>query len=191
LRAPLLRLANALRPHRDGGDHAFSQEQVRRITEETTRGTPHLLAVAALLELNTGLPFALAESDFAGKTPQQRLAVLQARVAELMPDVDADGIRRLVVQYELQVRSQHAYELRPYDGPVLLVEPETPYAGLAALQLRPHVRELRARTVELGPPSRRERQLVERFASLQAHYRSMRDDRFVHGLADNLAPLLD
>ena len=66
-------------------------------------------------------------------------------------------IERVAVQYELQVRTHHAYRLRRYDGRVLLVEPESPHAGVLAALLRPYVPHLRARVVRPGAPSDRGR----------------------------------
>ena len=77
------------------------------------------------------------------------------------------------------------------DGRVLLVEPTSKYAGLVATLLRPYLRRLTARRVPLGAPSRREREISDRFGALVTHYRSMRDDTFVAGLARAIEPFLD
>ena len=109
-----------------------------------------------------------------------------SRVAEVAPEVDPDMIDRMVVQYELQVRAQHRYRLARYEGPVLLVEPESPYAGLVHSLLRPHVAQLRHRVLPLGPVSADTERLLRRFGSLQGHYRCMRDGPFVAALAREL-----
>jgi hypothetical protein len=167
-------------------DHAPSGEPVRDLAASVTRNRDHLMNLAALLELNTGLPFALGPDDFADLPADRYLDVLQDRVAELTPEVDPDTIERLVVQYELQVRTQHAYQLRHYDGRVLLVEPASPYAGLVATLLAPFARDLRTRIVKPDPPSERIRQVTARFGGLATHFRSMRDDGYVRGLAREL-----
>jgi len=148
------------------------------------------VSVSSLFELNTGLPFTLTESDFEESEPEGYLDVFHARVSSLMPEVDTDSIERIVVQYGLQISAQHAYELRHYDSPVLLVEPKTRYVGLVKAQLSPYIRDLRARTVRLGEPSDRTQAISERFGVLVAHYLSMRDDAFVDGLAKELDPFL-
>lgn len=190
LRSPAIKLLRTI--HSPGGrnDFALPTEEFRELAVGATQAKGHLMTLAALLELNTGLPFALADSDFAGRPPDQYLGVLQRRVQTLTPEVDPAAIERIVVQYQLQVRTQHAYQLRKYEGQVLLVEPTTRYAGLVAALLRPHVRNLQVRTIPLGPPSERARVICAQFGSLEAHYRSMRDDVFVQGLAKLLdAPL--
>ncbi len=190
LRAPLVRW----RVRRGTGlpaGFAPPDQEIRRLATEMTRDRGHLLSVAALFELNSGLPFALAERDFEGVEPEDYLGVFVAKVRSLMPEVDAESLERIVGQYELQIRAQHAFEPSRYDGRVLLVEPATPYAGLVAALLRPYLPGLRATTVPLGPPSDRTREITARFGALVAHYRSMRDDTFVRGLAEKLDPLLE
>lgn len=186
LRAPAVRAMEALRLGRGWRDYAPSGEPVRGLAASVIRNRDHLMNLAALLELNTDLPFALGPEDFADLPPDRYLGVLQNRVAELTPDVDLETIERLVVQYELQVRTQHAYEMRPYDGRVLLVEPASPYAGLVATLLAPYTRDLSTRVVKPDPPSERIRQVTARFGGLATHFRSMRDDGYVRGLAREL-----
>jgi hypothetical protein len=103
-----------------------------------------------------------------------------------MPEVERESLERIVIQYGLQIRAQHAWRPSRYDGRVLLVEPQTSYAGLTAALLRPYVRDLRAVKVPLGAPSPRTREITARFGALVPHYRSMRDDTFVAGLAREL-----
>lgn len=190
LRRPAVWIWRAVARREVTNDHAFSAKEAREIAEYALRSKRHLKSLSALLELNTGLPFSLSEDDFSGKAPGQYLSILQSRVLETSPDVDPDTIERIAVQYELQVRTQHAYRLPPFDGRVLLVEPATRYRGLLEAQLRPHARNMRARAVELAPPSERTREICGRFGSLEPHFRCMRDDRFVQGLAEELDPFL-
>jgi amino acid adenylation domain-containing protein len=183
LRVPMHGLSGLRRRATPAAAATPSDEEVRRLAAGATRDPEHLQAFAALLELNTGLPLALEPVDFAGAPPDRRLDVLQTRIAGLMPEVDPANIERIVVQYGFQVRAQHAYQLQPYDAPVLLIEPATRYAGLEGAHLRPYVRNLRTRAIPLGRPSERIGKIMERFGALQAHYRSMRDDEFVSALA--------
>ena len=159
-------------------------------TAHNTRARAHLLSVSSLFELNTGLPFTMTESDFADASPDEALEVFKARVRSLMPEVDDESLERILIQYGLQIRAQHAFQLRPYDGQVLLVEPKSPYAGLIRVLLRPYLPNLRTRVVRIGTPSERTREISERFGALEAHYRSMRDDGFVEGLAREMDVLL-
>jgi thioesterase domain-containing protein len=149
----------------------------------------HLANIAALIELNSGLPTALsagaAESAEGGDAWS---AFLDATLAA-MPDVAM--LERLVVQYALQVRTQHEYSLQPLSSPVLLVEPRTPYAGLLSLLLRRYVRNLDAHVLPVGTPSAREVEITRRFEPLGAHFRSMRDQTFSTGLAALIAKALD
>ncbi len=191
LRLPMHYLLGTRRHPSAGPPVMPSEEEVARLAAGATRDSGHLQNFAALLELNTGLPFMLTEADFAGVPPDDYLRVLTGRVASLMPEVDAAAIERIVVQYQFQVRAQHAYELQPYDGRVLLVEPKTRYRGIARAHLRPYVRNLQARAVSLGEPSERIRTVIERFGAIESHYRSMRDDRFVAGLAREIERVLD
>ncbi len=193
----LVRLAGWLRVplHRFFGGRAHAEpapgftpsaEQVAQLAVAATQDRGHLSTFAALLELNSGLPITLEDADFSGVPPEGHLRVLEDRIARLMPDVDPETIARIVVQYTFQVRAQHAYELRPYGGRVLLVEPLTRYAGVATAHLAPYVRNLEARAIPLGPPSERVRLITERFGPLAAHYRCMRDDEFVRRLAQEI-----
>jgi thioesterase domain-containing protein len=160
------------------------------IAEEATRTAGHLTSLAALLELNTGVPVRLSEADFEGVEPDRALPVFQERVVAALPDVDPPMLRRLAIQYSLQVRTQHDYHLAPIEAPVLLVEPRTRYAGVLRLLLGPYVPRIESHRVALGPPSEDVQRLVQRFSPLHDHYRSMRDDMFVAGLADLLSDRL-
>ena len=144
-----------------------------------------ILRFSTLLEISTGRPFAI-------QGPRLDLDALLARVAEVDPSIDAEMIRRAIVQYELQVRAQQRYELQRYDGAVHLFEVAGPYAGLIAAQLRPYVRTLHARTVEPGQQSERTRELLGVFPEgLRGHYGCMRNDAFAEQLAAELDVLLD
>jgi hypothetical protein len=193
LRGPALRVLGALGRLPSGAppDHALSREAFEAVARESRESTAHLMTLSALLELNTGLPFALETEDLEGVAPEERLEVFLGRVEELTPEVDRTMMERLVIQYEDQVRAQHAYQLRPLDAPVLLVEPETHHAGLLAAQLRPYAGRLTARRLPLGAQDERERGVSARFGGLQGHYRSMRDETFVVGLAREVERVLE
>lgn len=165
---------------------APSPGEVEKLMKKASRDPHELLSFSALLELNTGIPYTLEPSDFDGVPPEGRLAVLLGRVRELTPDVDLESMERIFLQYPMQVRAQHAYQLRPYEGRVLLIEAATRHAGLIRAQLRPYVRHLQAEVLEVGEPSDRMRTVSERFGAITAHFRCMRDDRFVDALAKRL-----
>jgi amino acid adenylation domain-containing protein len=151
----------------------------------------HLALFSAVLELNTGLPFTLEPEAFDRVPAEGRMGVLLDRARELTPEMDPQTLERIALQYPLQVRAQHAYQLRPYDGRVLLVEAATRYAGLLRVLLRPYVRRLEAIQVKLGTPAPRVREVADKLGALGSHYRSMRDDTFVRGLAAALDSRLD
>ncbi len=163
-----------------------SGDAYERTARDTVRSKAHLLALSTLLELNSGLEFSLAESAFDGVSAEQYLDVLQARVRELSPEMDAAMLERLVVQYQLQVDAQLNYELQRYDGQVFLAEPISRDAGLPALQLRAFAKDIETHTLPVGEPSARTRTLTARFGALGTHYRCMRDDEFVRALAQRL-----
>ena len=192
----LVRLAGSLRgawrrraanPVATRNKHAIGAEDYRRLQRGQLRSKNALIQFAALIELNSGLPFALSESDFAEKRPDQFIGVLNAQFAKLMPDVDHEAVARILTQYPLQIRAQHAYRLRPYDGPTVLIEPASRHAGLLRALLKPYLTRLCARTIALGdtPPA-----AAYNFGTLDAHFRCMREDRFVRELAEYLDPLL-
>jgi amino acid adenylation domain-containing protein len=191
LRLPLHRLRRARTHPPSRPDYDPSPDEIRRMAAAAVRNRGHIETLAALFELNTGLPITLDDSDFAGRSPDEYLTVLQNRLAAQMPEIEPDLIARLVVQYSVQVSAQHAYELRSLDCPVLLVEPVTRYRGIARAHLRPYIRRLQTRAISLAPPSPRIRAITDRFGAIEAHYRSMRDDRFVEGLAREIERALD
>lgn len=177
-----------------GGQNAPApdlSEEAPRLMEAAGRNRAHLRSLSALLELNTGLPYALDPDALDGIAPEASLDALRERVETLSPAVDFDVIERVVRQYPLQVRAQECYELQPFDGEVLLVEASTPYAGLLGSLLRPYVKGLRTRVVKVGVPSDRIQRISEQWGGIAPHYRAMRDDEFVEGLAKELDERLD
>lgn len=177
----------AANPVATGNRHAIGAEDYRRLQRGQLQSKNALIQFAALIELNSGLPFALSESDFAEKRPEQFIDVLNAQFAKLMPDVDQEAVVRILTQYQLQIRAQHAYRLRPYDGPTVLIEPASRHAGLLRALLTPYTTRLCARTIALGntPPA-----AAYNFGTLDAHFRCMREDSFVGELAEYLDSLL-
>jgi hypothetical protein len=79
------------------------------------------------------------------------LEAFLAKVRTVAPETDLSMIETLLVQYELQVRTQHRYQLRPYGGVVHLFEPEGPYRGLEAAQITPVCRPPGGTGVSCGP----------------------------------------
>ncbi len=172
-------------------DMALSKDEFRQFATDARTDRAHILRLSALLELNTGLPFALTESELAQVGPDGYLAALLARVKSVSPEIDPETIENIVIQYSLQVRSQHEYRLQRYDGKVIIFDPDGPYQGLLAAQFRPYVKQLRVRRVPLGPQSDRTRLLSAVFPErICSHYLSMRDDVFVRALAEELETLL-
>jgi amino acid adenylation domain-containing protein len=169
----------------------MSQEDFERLASETRRNHGHLRRLSALLELNTGLPFALSAADLAASDHDGADQVLLNRIRQVTPDADLEMMRRLVVQYEIQVRAHHAYRLRPYDGSVSLFEPDGPHAGLESTQLRPYVRRLRARRLRLGARDGQSALDGAFPKEILSHYLCMRDDVFVAQLAGELSALMD
>lgn len=159
--------------------------------QQATQDRFRVLSLSALLELNSGIPYALAESELDGVAPEDYMSVLRARVESLSPEVDFSTIQSVARQYPLQLRGQEYYQPQPYDGEVLLVEASKPYAGLVSAQLRPYVRRLRRKAISLGEPSQRVKEIATRWGLSAAHFRCMRDDHFVEQLAVELRTLLD
>lgn len=190
-RRPLASCLRARAIRRSDQTTAPSTDTQDQLREETIRARGRLMALAALMELNTGLPLDLSDSEIPAEPPESVLQALQDRVARIMPGVDAQTIERIAIQYPLQTRAQREYVLKPCDAPVLLVEPMTPYAGLLEYQLRPYVGRLRAIRLELGPADPRVSSIIARFGSLAPHYLSMRDDKFATSLARELDLALD
>ena len=159
-------------------------EGFERIANDARNDQDHILGLSVLLELNTGLPFALGRSELARLDSSRYVDALIDKVQSVSPEVDAASIRNMIVQYRLQTRAQFRYRLRKYDGRLVLVEPEGPHRGLFESQFRPFVRQLRSVSAPLAPSERQVRLLDEAFQpTLHAHYLSMRDDRFVQATA--------
>jgi hypothetical protein len=172
-------------------DAALTQEQFLQLAAEARKSRGHILGFSGLLELTTGLPFALTDAELSRAEPDQYLAVLLARVRSIAPEIDPGSIENIVIQYYLQTRAQHVYRLQRYGGTVVIVEPDGPYKGLLAAVFRPYVGELRALYLKLGSPSLGTRTIAERFsANLRAHYLCLRDDEFVKQLSEELEVLL-
>lgn len=172
-------------------DFVFTPEQFFQIEALARTSQQHILELSVLLELNTGIPFALAREELMRLEPEQYVDVLLAKVHDVAPDIEAKTIEKMVVQYQLQVRSQHRYRLQRYDGKVALFDADGRRPGLLASQFKPYVRRLHVRHVALGSPSEHTRKLSERFTeSMRSHYISMRDDTFVNALARELENLL-
>jgi acyl-coenzyme A synthetase/AMP-(fatty) acid ligase/thioesterase domain-containing protein len=168
-------------------DFAFTREEFDALQRELMTSSKHLLQVSALMELNSGLPLALKPEDLAPLSPDRYFEAFLAKIAAAIPDVDRTMVERLVVQYQLQVRSQHRYRLQRYDGAVQLFDPEGAYRGLLPLVFAPYVKKLSVHTVALGAPDDRTRELGKRFSNaVRAHYLSMRDDTFVAAVAREL-----
>lgn len=175
-----------------GNDFAITTEDFSRRAAEIRRDAKVMKDLSSLFELNTGLPFALTDAEFAGLAPEQYLEAFLARVRQVTPDVDSGTVERILLQYYgLQIPATHFYRLRNYDGKVVIFEPEGMQAGLLAAYFRPHVRNLRLHRLPVGPPSERIEFACRNLSrSLRTHYRSMRDETFVAALAAEMAPLL-
>ena len=190
LRVPAVQLIERLRSPAPVNDHRFPEEEYEALARELKSSREHLVNLSRLMELNTDLPYGLDQEVIEDPESADWLQLLKLRVAELTPGADMESIERIAVQYQLQVRTHHAYRLSSYGGNVLLVEPESRYAGILAALIRPYARRLTARRAPLGEPTERIRELTASFGGLTAHYRCMRDETFVRALADELAPLL-
>jgi len=174
-----------------GNGRDRSPDETLQAMARAERDRELILSISALMELNTGMPFALREVDFEGVEPARYLELLISRVGRVAPEVDTTMIENLVRQYGTQVRAQQRYRLGRYDGRVVLFEPASPYAGLVPAHFRPYVRDFRSVRLPLGAASDRTRELARTFTEpLRAHYLSMRDDLFSEGVARGLSTLL-
>jgi acyl-coenzyme A synthetase/AMP-(fatty) acid ligase len=182
----------ALRDRADGAEEwRPAPAEFDRFADEVRRDRDHLQRLSVLLELNSGLPLALTDSELAATPPAGYVELLLERFRAAGSDLELDVLDPTVVQYELQVRTQHAYRLRRYDGEAVLFEVAGPQAGSLAVQLGPYVPRLVARTLPLGEPSDHVRELTRNFApGLRRHYVCMRDDTFAAALARQLDELL-
>lgn len=190
LRTPLIRVIERLGDRHAPNDFALSPSECQRIAEGIRRSPSALLNLAALFELNTGLPYALQPADFDDVDLDRSLGVFLDHATSITPEVDPESIERIAIQYGAQVKAQHAYILKPLAVETLVVEPATRHAGIVAALLRPYVQDLEARVIEVGEPSGREQMISERFGRLQTHYRSMRNPTFSEGLANVLVEVL-
>jgi amino acid adenylation domain-containing protein len=190
LRVPAAPLLRHLARHRAASRFTISPDDFRRLARASTTARGHLSALAALLELNSGLPVDLSDVQIPAQPEDSTLRALQARIAAVMPETDAAAIERIAIQYTIQAHAQRAYVLAPYEGETLLVEPATPYAGLIEAQLRPYLKRLRVVRIPLGTTDARAAAIARRFGTLAPHFLSMRDDRFAAGLAQALDRML-
>jgi amino acid adenylation domain-containing protein len=166
-------------------------DQFPHFVRQVRNDPEHIRTVAALLQLGTGLPVALEASELAGCGPDGCVPVLVTKMLSVAPETDPHMLENLVVQYQLQLRSQENYRLRPYDGHVAVFEAAGPYQGLVSAQLAPYVRGLRAQSLEVGEPPERARPVAETlFRSIRMHYLCMRDDLFTTRLARELEALI-
>ena len=186
------RLLGALirRSARDSAGLKLNSEELERFAAGARANPGYIRGLSALLELNTGRPFSLGAAEVERAGPDGCLQLLLDRVRAVSPETDPRMIEKLVVQYELQVRSQHAYRLQRYDGDVYLFEPEGPFRGIEAAQLAPYVGSLTSVGIPVGAasaPSVLDGIFPDR---IRDHYLSMRDDAFVARLAAELDRLL-
>lgn len=175
-----------------GNDFRMSAAEVESRIASVRADRKVIKDLSSLFELNSGLPFALADADFAGREPAHYVAVLLERVAAVTPDVDPATIERILEQYYcLQLPATHFYRLKTYDGRTEIFEPTGMQQGLLGAYFRPFLPNHRIRALRVGEPSPRVRLACENLSrSLRTHYRSMRDDRFVGELAAAMEPLL-
>jgi amino acid adenylation domain-containing protein len=186
LRRPVAPLLRALANRRAAGSFALSPQQFQQLAAETVAARGHLMALAALTELNSGLPVDLSDAEIPAAPEDSTLRALQARMVAALPGIDAETIERIAIQYAVQLRAQAAYTIAPYDGPAMLVEPVSLYAGLLESQLRPYFPRLRVVRLALGTPDPRTERIAKRFGTLAPHFLCMRDDTFAASLAREL-----
>lgn len=154
---------------------------------------PSIRSFAGLMQLTSGLPFGIRETELAALAPEGYFPALVERASVAAPDIDAATIERIFDQYYgLQVPAQQSYPLRRYDGRVLLVEPVGSACGLIHAQLRPHAANLEFRRLHVGSPDARVQSVLDELAPrLRRHYYCIRDDTFVAELAAALDRALD
>jgi hypothetical protein len=164
-------------------DAEIGGAQVAELAEAARHNCHHIRRIAALMQLNTDLPFDLDPAEVTTAGPTGCMQLLREKVRDVTPDADLDVIDRLIVQYELQVYAQRDYQLRRYDGDVCLIVPAGKHVGLESLQIRPYVRRLRHWVLPLDARDY-PRSLLDAFpGELVTHYVCMRDDRFSQALA--------
>lgn len=192
LRAVVPRTLREKRTVANANDWTLSAAEFNAHASWATGDRDNILRFAALLELNTGQPFAIEVTELDGVAPSEYLDVLLAHVARVDASIDRELIRRAVIQYELQVKSQHNYRPQRYDGPVYVFDVSGPFSGLESALLRPYVRKLHARSLPFDGLSERARKLLAPFPEgLRAHYGCMRNDSFAERLAGELASALE
>ena len=192
VRAWLPRVVRARRTAANANDWTVSRSEFDARASAARTNRDFILRFSALLEMNTGRPFALEERQLDAVTPSGYLDVLLSRVREVDSTIDAEMIERTLVLYELQVLAQHRYRLQRYDGTVHLFEVAGLSGGLIAAQLRPYVRKLHSHLLEMTDLSPRTRELLEPYGeALRGHYGCMRNDGFSERLAAELDGLLE
>jgi thioesterase domain-containing protein len=192
LRAAVPKALRERRSAKNVNDWAPSHTEFQALELWAKTDRENIIRFSALLELNTGQPFAISNSELDSIEPSAYLDFLLARVAEVDASIDADLITRILIQYDLQARSQHRYRLQQYDRSVHLFEAAGRDSGLIAAQLRPYVRSLFARSLALDGLSDRTRELLEPFPEgLRVHFSCMRNNTFAEGLAAELDAALE
>ena len=192
LRSVVPRALRAKRTAASANDWTLSASEFNAHASWATTNRDNILRFAALLELNTGRPFAIQSAELDGVAPSEYLDVLLARVARVDASIEPEMIRRAVIQYELQVKSQQRYRPQRYDGAMYMFDAAGPFSGLEAAHLGPYVRRLHARSLPFDGLSERARQLLAPFPEgLRPHYGCMRNDRFTERLAAELSSVLE
>lgn len=186
LRRPAAPLVRWLAQHQVHSDLALSDEAFRVLAREMATSRGRIMALAALMELNTGLPLDLTDVDIPAEPADSTLLALQSRIAEVMPELDGETIQRIASQYALQLQTQRAYRMRVYTGKTLLVEPVSQYTGLLEAQLRPYLSHMRVVHLALGPADPRSQAISRRFGPWIPHFLCMRDSSFADALAREL-----
>jgi amino acid adenylation domain-containing protein len=184
---PLLSIARRFRNTGDGDEWRISDREFTDHVQQVRTARGFARHLSSLFELNTGLPLSLSEEDLPNVDSGECFAVFKERVCEVIPEFDVDLLERIAFQYHLQVRAQSAYQLRRYEGRVLVAEPRSHYSGLLGTQLKPFIKNLRAVVLPLGEPSERTQEVLRCFGAWQLHFRSMRDDLFVGELSRELS----
>jgi enterobactin synthetase component F len=191
LRAVVPRALRAKRSAANANDWTLSALEFEAHASRATSDRDNILRFAALLELNTGRPFGIQGPELDAVAPSDYLDVLLARVVRVDASIDPEMIRRALIQYELQVKSQHHYRPQRYDGAVYIFDAASPFSGLPAVHVRPFVRRLYARSLPFDGLSDRVRDLLAPFPQgLRAHYGCMRNDTFAQRLAGELDAVL-
>jgi enterobactin synthetase component F len=175
-----------------GAEFSMSGEEFQRRVAAIRKDKTCMKDLSSLFELNSGQPFTMTDEDFAGLAPERYLAAFLGKVSSVTPDVDQATVERILIQYYgLQIPATHRYRLTNYEGSVTVYEPASPNVGLLEAYFRPHMRNLRMRTLPVGEPTERAEIACRNLSrSLRTHYRSMRDETFVRELAAAMEPTL-